>query len=153
MEICHPQTKSDFDQVKNLFIEYQQYLGVDLCFQSFEKELETLNEVYKEPSGTIIIAKNNEDIIGCIALKPINNIECEMKRLYVKPDFRGLGIGKLLAQAIINCAVERHYTLMKLDTLTTLTEAVALYKALGFIETSPYVYNPHDEVLYFEKSL
>ena len=153
LQIVHPKTKSDFEQVKNLFIEYQQYLGVDLCFQSFDKELDMLDEIYKEPFGTIIIAKYGEEAIGCIALKPIKNTECEMKRLYVKANFRGTGLGKLLAQTIIKCAVERHYTIMKLDTLTTLKEAVALYKSLGFIETSPYIYNPHSEVLYFEKTL
>jgi putative acetyltransferase len=143
----------DYEQVKNIFIEYQQFLNVDLCFQSFEKELLNLDTIYKSPRGTIILAKNNDEIVATVALKPIEENNCEMKRLYVKPEFRGLGIGEKLVTELIQFAKEANFDKMKLDTLTRLTAAVKLYRKFGFIETKPYVYNPLDEVLYFEKTL
>jgi putative acetyltransferase len=148
-----PKSIEEFEQLKALFIEYQNFLAVDLCFQSFEHELLNINEIYKQPKGNIFIVKVESKVIACIAMKPINEAECEMKRLYVKPEYRGLGLGKLLANALIQYATDQGYKLMKLDTLTKLNEAVNLYKSFGFVATSPYVYNPLNEVLYFEKTL
>jgi putative acetyltransferase len=154
-EITYFSPKSEKNLIKTaeIFREYQVYLGVDLCFQSFESELLNLSTIYKKPFGTIILAKHETEIVACIALKPIENGNCEMKRLYVKPKYRGLGIGKILVEKILKFAKKRKYHLMKLDTLVTLKEAIALYESFGFIATKPYVYNPLDEVLYFEKDL
>ncbi len=143
----------ELEQVREIFIEYAEFLQVDLCFQNFEKELQTLHEVYSPPKGCIILANEDEQIIGCVALKPIEEGVCEMKRLYVRPSGRRKGLGKELVEELIRFAKESGYKTMKLDTLTTLTEAVKLYRSMGFIETKPYVYNPLNEVLYFELTI
>jgi putative acetyltransferase len=153
IQICQPKTDEEYELVKEIFIEYQQYLAVDLCFQNFETELANIKTVYAEPKGTIIIAKDGGNLAGCIAFKPIETNICEMKRLYVKPQYRALGLGRILTEKLIAKAITQQYVTMKLDTLTTLTEAVKLYKSLGFVETKPYVYNPLNNVLYFEKTL
>lgn len=150
---CTASSPQDYEEVKKIFIEYQQFLNVDLCFQSFENELLNLDTIYKPPKGTIILVKNKDEIVACVAIKPIEENNCEMKRLYVKPEFRGLGIGEKLVNELIDFAKAANFDKMKLDTLTRLTAAVKLYRKFGFIETKPYVYNPLDEVLYFEKSL
>jgi putative acetyltransferase len=143
----------ELEQVREIFIEYAEFLKVDLCFQNFEEELQTLHEVYSPPKGCIILANDNEQIIGCVALKPIEESVCEMKRLYVRPIGRGKRLGRLLVEELIGFAKKSGYKTMKLDTLTTLTEAVELYRSMGFVETKPYVYNPLNEVLYFELTL
>ena len=152
-EITKPITEKDFDLVKDIFMEYQQYLNVDLCFQSFESELNNLKNIYEPPKGTILIVKAVEEIVACVALKPIEENNCEMKRLYVKPAFRGNGLGQKLVESLIEFATLNKYNKMKLDTLVSLKEAVILYKKMGFVETKPYVYNPLNDVLYFEKQL
>jgi putative acetyltransferase len=143
----------ELEQVREIFIEYAEFLKVDLCFQNFEKELQTLHEVYSPPKGCIILAKEEEKVVGCIALKPIEESVCEMKRLYVRPIGRGKNLGRKLVEELIIFAKKSGYKTMKLDTLTTLTYAVELYRSMGFIETKPYVYNPLNEVLYFELTL
>jgi putative acetyltransferase len=143
----------ELEQVREIFIEYAEFLKVDLCFQNFEKELQTLHEVYSPPKGCIILGKEEENVLGCIALKPIEESVCEMKRLYVRPIGRGKNLGRKLVEELIIFAKKSGYKTMKLDTLTTLTYAVKLYRSMGFIETSPYVYNPLNEVLYFELTL
>ena len=144
---------TDMDRIKALFLEYEKFLGISLCFQDFEKELNSLPKPYDEPYGSIIIAKIKEEIIGVVALKQLDIKNCEMKRLYVKPNFHGFGIGKALALEILKIAKEKKYDFMKLDTLQRLSSAVALYKILGFTETNAYNFNPELDILYFEKKL
>jgi putative acetyltransferase len=147
-------TVEELEEVKNIFIEYSEFLQVDLCFQNFEKELQTLHQVYSPPQGCIILAKRDSKILGCIALKPIAEGVCEMKRLYVRPEARGLGLGRKLVEEVIRFAQKSDiYKTMKLDTLSKLKEAISLYRSYGFVETTPYVYNPLSEVLYFELKL
>ena len=146
-------TLEEIEEVRNIFIEYSEFLQVDLCFQDFEKELKTLHEVYSPPKGCIILAKQNDKMVGCVALKPIGDNVCEMKRLYVRPEARGEGLGKRLVEELIIFAQKSAYQSMKLDTVAKLKEAIHLYRSLGFIETIPYVYNPLDDVLYFELKL
>jgi putative acetyltransferase len=153
LEFFSPESAKDYEQVKEIFKEYQVYLNIDLCFQRFDNELATLNEIYKPPKGAIILAKLNDQIAGCIALKPIEDNNCEMKRLYVKPMYRGHNIGKKLVELIIEYAKNNKYTLMKLDTVDKLVEAIDIYQKMGFKKTEPYVYNPLSDVLYFEKDL
>jgi putative acetyltransferase len=146
-------TIEELEEVRNIFIEYSEYLQVDLCFQNFEKELQTLHHVYSPPQGCIILAKQNDVTVGCIALKPIDEGVCEMKRLYVRSEARGEGLGRKLVEELISFARKSAYTTLKLDTVSKLKEAISLYRSLGFVETSPYVYNPLSDVLYFELQL
>lgn len=143
----------ELEEVREIFIEYANFLQVDLCFQNFEKELQTLHQVYFPPLGCIILAKDEKKVVGCIALKPIGEDICEMKRLYVKPNARGKALGKQLVEELIHFAKEAGYKTMKLDTITSLKEAIKLYRSKGFIETDAYVYNPLPEVLYLQLSL
>ena len=143
----------ELEEVREIFIEYADFLKVDLCFQDFEKELQTLHQVYFPPLGCIILAKEGKQVLGCIALKPIAEGICEMKRLYVRPEARGKSLGKKLVNELIEFAKKAGYKTMKLDTITSLKEAIVLYRSKGFVETAPYVYNPLSEVLYFELTL
>jgi len=138
---------------RQLFIEYQQWLNTDLCFQGFEKELASLPGKYAEPNGSILLAEHQGKIIGCVAVRQIKDDICEMKRLYVKPEFQGLLAGRLLAEAIIQKAKELGYKKMQLDTLQRLDRAIGLYEKLGFKEIKPYYDNPLDEVVYWELDL
>ena len=146
-------TLEELEEVREIFIEYADFLKVDLCFQDFEKELQTLHEVYALPKGCIILAKEEKQVLGCIALKPIGEEICEMKRLYVRPEARGQSLGKQLVEELIDFAKKAEYKTMKLDTITSLKEAIKLYQSKGFIKTEPYVYNPLSDVLYFELTL
>lgn len=143
----------ELEEVREIFIEYSNFLQVDLCFQDFEKELQTLREVYFPPLGCIILAKQNKKVMGCIALKPIAEGICEMKRLYVRPAARGNELGKKLVEELINFAKTAGYETMKLDTIPSLKDAIKLYRSKGFVETRAYVYNPLEEALYFELAL
>lgn len=143
----------ELEEVREIFVEYANFLQVDLCFQNFEKELQTLHQVYFPPLGCIILAKDEKKVVGCIALKPIGEDICEMKRLYVKPAARGKALGKQLVEELIHFAKEAGYKTMKLDTITSLKDAIKLYRSKGFIETDAYVYNPLPEVLYLQLSL
>ncbi len=146
-------TLEELEEVRNIFIEYSEFLQVDLCFQDFEQELQTLHQVYSPPKGCIILAKENGLILGCVALKPIAEGVCEMKRLYVRPEARGMGLGRKLVDELIIFAKNSAYESMKLDTVTKLKEAISLYRSIGFVETAPYVHNPLSDVLYFELKL
>jgi putative acetyltransferase len=145
-------SEKELEEVRAIFIEYSEFLEIDLCFQNFEKELKTLHEVYSLPKGCIILAKDaSQNVAGCIAVKPNKGGFCEMKRLYVRDSYKGQKLGRKLAEASISFAKEAGYIGMKLDTVPKLKEAIGLYRSLGFVETLPYVYNPLEEVLYFEK--
>ncbi len=146
-------TQEYVDQVRLLFKEYAAWLGVDLCFQDFEQELAELPGAYAPPTGRILLALEGEQVVGCVALKMMDKSICEMKRLYVQPHVRKKGVGRQLAQAIIDIARGIGYTVMRLDTLAPMTDAVALYRSLGFVECEPYYHNPLDEVVYMELAL
>lgn len=139
--------------VRRLFEEYAASLDIDLCFQDFERELETLPGQYAPPEGSIIIAFSDDEPAGCAALRRLESNVCEMKRLYVKPGHRGKGIGRALAGAVIERAREIGYASIKLDTLQSMTEANALYRSLGFMECAPYRHNPCECPVYMELSL
>jgi len=153
MIIKQVQTKTEIEEVRKLFREYEVFWGVDLCFQSFEKELANLPGKYSPPNGDLLIGLNDEKIVGCVAIRRLDNGICEMKRLFVKPETRGTGLGKKLAEEIIVVAHERGYSLMRLDTLYRLTEAMHLYETLGFRKTDPYYDNPLPGVVYWELDL
>lgn len=147
--------KEQIARVRELFLEYQAELGLDLCFQGFQDELDNLPGVYKEPEGCIFIAQNDRnEIIGVVALKPLKEDHtCEMKRLYVVPSYRKHKIGFELIEKVIEDAKLKAYKIMKLDTLEKLKAAMRLYEHFGFVETKPYNYNPDASVKYFEKVL
>lgn len=141
------------EEARQLFLEYARSLNVDLCFQNFEEELNSLSEKYGPPDGTVILAYVDGRSIGCAALHKLNGDICEMKRLYVKDCCRGLGIGKKLIARILEEASERNYRLIRLDTLPTMGKAQALYKEFGFYDIEPYVFNPIQGARYLEKEL
>lgn len=146
-------TPEDLDEVKGLFREYEKFLGLSLCFQNFEEELAKLPAKYAEPEGAIYLAKVDGASAGCVALWKLGEGVCEMKRLYVRPAYQGIGLGKKLANTIIDEAKRKKYRKMKLDTLRRLESANRLYHTLQFTETKPYNYNPEGDVAYFEKDL
>ena len=144
---------TDFDVARNLFIDYAESLEFSLSFQGFEEELEHLPGKYAAPGGCILLAWDDLDCVGCAGMRPLSDNVCEMKRLYVKPVYRGTGLGRLLAEKIVQLGREKKYSRMQLDTLNSMHSAVGLYKSLGFVETDQYYNNPHPEVVFFELNL
>ena len=138
-----------------LFREYADWLGIDLSFQGFETELATLPGKYAPPTGELVIARAPDGgALGCVAVRPLGTAAvCEMKRLYVRPVARGLGIGGALVATIMEAAQALGYAEMKLDTLPSMAEALALYKRFGFAEIEPYYHNPVPGTVYLGKAL
>ena len=143
----------DVPVIRSLFSEYAESLGIDLSFQDFHHELATLPGKYAPPDGMVILATHQEVPCGCVALRKIDRLTCEMKRLYVRPEKRGLRIGRELVRRILEEARARGYAAMRLDTLRTMESAVALYRSAGFHEIAPYIFNPIPGALYMERSL
>lgn len=129
-------------EVRDIFREYQESLGFDLCFQNFEEEIDDLPGKYAPPRGRLFLAINNEEVAGCAALRPFQGEQCELKRLYVRPQYRGQKLGKLLVKKVINAAREIGYNQILLDTMPVMAKAQDLYRSLGFYETEEYRYNP-----------
>lgn len=129
---------NDLKIVRELFTEYARSLDVDLSFQDFDREMATLSEFYER----ILVACEGSHAAGCVALRHLDDLTCEMKRLYVRPEFRGRNLGRKLAERIIEEARQRRYARMRLDTLPTMTAAIPLYESLGFVEIAEYRFNP-----------
>lgn len=153
LEIAQAVTDSDIEQARTLFVEYADSLGFDLSFQDFDEELRTLPGDYAHPKGCLLLATSQGQAAGCVALRPLEEKICEMKRLYVQPEFRGLGVGRALAEAIIRQASELGYSRMRLDTVPSMKAARALYASLGFEPTGPYRYNPIEGAVFMELKL
>jgi putative acetyltransferase len=153
MNIAPANTAAEIEEVRQLFREYAAELDVDLCFQGFEEELAGLPGKYAPPKGSLLIASAEDQIAGCVAIRPLVEGECEMKRLFVRPSARNSGVGRKLACKIISVARELGYIAMRLDTLDRLTEAMRLYEDLGFRRTGPYYENPLPGVVYWELRL
>jgi ribosomal protein S18 acetylase RimI-like enzyme len=134
------------EDVRVLFREYAEALNVDLCFQQFEEELAALPWDYGPPRGSLLLATVAGDLAGCCALRPLDNVDyadaCEMKRLYVRPQFRGMGLGRMLVEATLDMARQSDYACVLLDTLNDMEAARALYDDLGFASIPPYYFNP-----------
>mgnify|MGYP003959572837 FL=1 len=153
LRINFAESQSDFDISRLLFLEYAETLGFSLCFQGFDEELENLPGKYATPKGCILLAWDKLDCGGCVGLRPLNDTVCEMKRLYIKPAYRGTGLGRLLAEKILKFANESNYSKIVLDTLSSMDSAQGLYRSLGFAVTDPYYNNPHPDVVFYEKKL
>ena len=143
----------DIDLARELFREYHRSLDVDLCFQDFEHELATLPGEYAPPFGRLLLCYEEENLAGCVALRKIDDETCEMKRLYVRPEFRGRQLGKRLAESVIDESRVIGYKKMKLDTLPIMTTAITMYRSLGFKPTPPYRHNPVPGALFMELDL
>lgn len=146
----------DIALARSLFEEYAAWLDFDLCFQGFAQELATLPGAYARPRGRLLLAGSPGDAFGCVALRPIGDgapHEGEVKRLYVQPRARGDGWGRALARKVIDEARSSGYRTLRLDTLARMTEARALYRSLGFIETEPYYANPLEGTVYLALDL
>ncbi len=141
------------EAIRGLFREYEEFLGIDLCFQAFEQELAGLPGRYAPPEGALFLALDGERAAGCVALRKLADGVCEMKRLYVREQYRGRGLGKALAKKVVAEGCHLGYGLMRLDTLERLAEAIRLYESLGFATTAPYYDNPLDGVRYMELKL
>jgi GNAT superfamily N-acetyltransferase len=146
IRLQYPDTPALLDATRAIFREYAAALGIDLCFQNFEAELATLPGDYAPPAGTLVLAFVGDELAGCGAFRPLADVDyanaCEMKRLYVRPAFRRFGLGRLLAQALIDAATQAGHSAMLLDTLDDMESARGLYETLGFEEVPPYYYNP-----------
>ena len=140
-------------QVRSLFREYQQWLGVDLCFQGFEQELADLPGCYASPQGGIWLAQLGDEMIGCVAVRPNTDTQAELKRLFVKPAFHGSGFGKQLFQTAMNSAKAMGYITIVLDTLPAMQTAQSMYRAYGFCEIDAYYDNPQPGVKYYRCGL
>jgi ribosomal protein S18 acetylase RimI-like enzyme len=138
------------DNVKSLFTEYAESLHFDLCFQNFEEELAGLPGEYAPPDGCLLLARYGDEFVGCVAFRKSSGDICEMKRLYVKHVFRGLKIGRALAEAVIERARKGGYKRMRLDTVPEMVIARALYSSLGFEEIGPYRENPLEGAKFME---
>ncbi len=143
----------NLENVKILFTEYSNSLDIDLCFQDFNNELKTLPGKYIKPSGSLILVFVDENLAGCVALKKLEDKVCELKRLFVRNQFRGLKIGKILLEEIVKEAKEIGYAYMRLDTLPSMKSAQGLYEKLGFYDIEPYTYNPIEGARYMELKL
>jgi len=141
------------EDIKQLFREYANSLEIDLCFQDFEQELQSLPGKYSEPDGRLYIALFNDKVVGCIALRRFNQTSAELKRLYIRNGFRGLGISKRLIQRVIQDAMDTGYKSILLDTLETMKPAISLYTSFGFEEIESYYDNPIEGAKYFKLDL
>jgi ribosomal protein S18 acetylase RimI-like enzyme len=146
-------TASDLVAVRSLFQEYADSLGVDLGYQGFDRELRDLPGDYAPPTGTLLLARSDDEVVGCVGVRAFDERTAEMKRLYVRPSGRGLGLGRTLAVAAIDFARSAGFERMRLDTLPQMQQAQELYRKLGFVIIEPYRFSAVPGTVYMELSL
>ena len=146
-------TDEAYKAAAKLFSEYAAWLDIDLCFQHFDEELATLEKMYAPPYGGIILCKENNEYIACVALRKISDDTAELKRMFVQEAHQQKGIGNELMIRSLKLARQSGYKMIRLDTLGHMRPAINLYKKFGFRETSPYYHNPHSTAVYFELTL
>ena len=151
IEIIEPESVEQIEQTRELFREYEAWFGLKLCFQNFDEEVADLPGKYAAPDGRLFLVFADEKLAGCIALRKLEDEICEMKRLFVRDEFRGLKIGVLLIEKIIEEAKKIGYKKMRLDTFPAkMGKAVSLYESYGFRQIAPYYHNPYGETLFME---
>ena len=153
IELKEAETKEGYNLATTLFKEYVSQLGIDLSFQNFNNELENIAVEYGTPDGTIFIAYNNDEPVGCFGVRKLENSICELKRMHVHDKARGLGVGKQLLKKSFEAGKQLGYSKMRLDTLSTMHNALNLYKQAGFYEIEPYRFDPIEDTKYFEIDL
>jgi predicted PhzF superfamily epimerase YddE/YHI9/GNAT superfamily N-acetyltransferase len=146
-------TPGEVEKTKELFLEYAKSLDFSLCFQRFDRELTELPGAYAAPAGALLMARVHGKFAGCVAMRKLGDGVCEMKRLYVRPEFRGQKIGRKLVEALLKEAQRRTYRTMRLDTVPVMGEAIAMYRTMGFREIQPYYHNPMPGALFMEFTL
>lgn len=145
---------ADIEPVRELLLEYEAWLGVDLCFQGFEEELTSLPGDYApERGGALLVVDGPDGLVGCVGLRRLDEATCELKRLYVRPSARGGGLGRRLLEAAVERARAGGYRALRLDTLPQMGTAQALYRAAGFVEIAPYRANPVPGASFWELEL
>ncbi len=152
-EFIEARTERHIEHVKKLFIEYARSLHFDLHFQDFNNEISEFPGEYAAPEGCLFLAMLHDQPVGCVALRKLSERICEMKRLYVRPEYRGRKIGKKLAEMVVEKAKEIGYRWMRLDTISTMKEAIDIYRKLGFKRIEPYRHNPIDGAVFMELAL
>lgn len=153
VQILAASTESDYQTARSLFEEYARTLSFDVCFQDFAAELDQLPAMYGPPRGHLLIAWRERRAVGCVALRTLEPGVSEMKRLYVRPEARGTGLGRELASAIVERARSDGYRSIVLDTLRSMVEARVIYRSLGFVQRTPYYANPAPDVAFMELRL
>jgi putative acetyltransferase len=154
MHIFPAETDEDIRNARTLFEEYAAGLGISLCFQNFDRELANLPGDYGPPDGRLLLATEADQLAGCVAIRKLAPGVCEMKRLFLRPAYRRHGLGRVLVDSIIHEARKLGYTHMRLDTLPgRMDQAIALYRAVGFVEIAPYYENPVADAKFMELNL
>jgi ribosomal protein S18 acetylase RimI-like enzyme len=153
LHIVEAATRDDYAVGRELFEEYARAIDVDLCFQNFAAELDRLTVMYAPPAGALLLAKAGTDVAGCVGLRKFRDDICEMKRLYVRPAFRGRQLGRRMAEEIARRAGELGYRTLVLDTLGTMEAAQRLYVSMGFTPATSYYVNPLPNVKYYSLNL
>ena len=153
LRIREATSPDDLADVRRLFLAYAKSLGISLCFQNFEQEFAGLPGAYAPPAGCLLLAEFEGVAGGCVALRPLQNQACEMKRLFISPDFRGTGAGRMLALAVMSKAKSLGYSTIRLDTLPSMAAAIQMYESLGFQRIEPYYENPVPGALFLECKL
>jgi GNAT superfamily N-acetyltransferase len=154
MKTVQAESFDQIEQARQLLKEYAAWLEIDLCFQGFEKELAGLPGDYALPAGRLLLAYDNGELGGCVALRKIDEGICEMKRLFLRDKFRGQGLGRSLIEVVVSEAKEIGYQRMRLDTLPPkMNDAIALYRSYGFKEIDPYYTNPVPGAMFMELNL
>lgn len=153
IEVRHAALPQDLDVVREMFREYSLALGIDLCFQGFEAELAQLPGKYAAPMGRILLAWDGDQPVACVAMRPVDAISCEMKRLYVRPEMRNLQLGRRMVDRILAEAKQAGYRRICLDTMPSMGAAIGLYTDLGFQQIEPYVFNPVEGALFLGREL
>ena len=152
--LARAHSPAEIAEVKELFLEYAESLDFDLCFQGFDEEMAGFPGQYAPPAGSLLLARvDGGAAAGAVGLRPLTGGACEMKRLYVRPRFRGLGLGRELVLAILEEGRRRDYAVMRLDSLPSMAAAIGLYREFGFREIAPYTHNPIPGVIFLECGL
>jgi putative acetyltransferase len=144
-------TATDFSEGKRMFLEYAEMLGFSLCFQGFDRELETLHIMYAPPTGQLFLVENNEETLGCGGIRRYDDQAAELKRMYLRPELRGLGLGQQLLDTAMTAAANLGYHSLRLDTVPTMTAAIALYHKNGFINLDFHKAGDPEGLIYMER--